>query len=91
MRVQVKAAEVMVSVVENSGRAAFTEPARTLASNCARNSGSVPAQSFTFGAEPGGANPSRMTSKVCNQVMNTQTSGGAAAHLLTVVRHEHVA
>lgn len=85
MRVQVKAAEVMASVVENSGRAAFTEPARALSSNCARNSGSVPAQSFTFGAEPGGSNSSRMTRRVCSKVMNTQTSGDAAAHLLTLV------
>ena len=48
------------------GRAASTEPARTFSSNWARNSGRVPAQSLTLGAEPGGANSSRITTKFCN-------------------------
>ncbi len=32
-----------------------------------------------------------MTSRGCNQVMNTQTSGDAAVHLLALVRHKHAA
>ena len=66
MSVQVKAADVMASEVEKLGRAASTEPARTFSSNLARNSGRVPAQSLTLGAEPGGANSSRITTKFCN-------------------------
>jgi hypothetical protein len=66
MSEQVKAAEVMASEVEKLGRAASTEPARTFSSNLARNSGRVPAQSLTLGAEPGGANSSRITTKFCN-------------------------
>ena len=66
MSVQVKAADVTASEVENSAKAASTDPARTFASNFARNSGRVPAQSLTFGAELGGAKPSRLTVKDCN-------------------------
>ena len=66
MSVQVKAADVTASEVENSAKAASTDPVRTFASNFARNSGRVPAQSLTFGAELGGAKPSRLTVKVCD-------------------------
>ncbi len=69
MSVQVNAADVMASEVEKLGRAASTEPARTFSSKLARNSGRVPAQSLTLGAEPnffGGANSSRLTTKFCN-------------------------
>ena len=73
MSVQVKAADVMASEVEKLGRAASTEPARTFSCNLARNSGRVPAQSLTLGAEPGGENPLRSTTKFCewNGIMTT--------------------
>jgi hypothetical protein len=73
MSVQVKAAEVMASEVEKMGRAASTEPARTLSCNLARKSGRVPAQSLIFGAESGGAKPSRWTANVCdwNEIKTT--------------------
>ena len=67
MSVQVKAADVMASDVEKLGRAASTEPARTFSCNWARNSGRTPAQSFTLGAQPGGAKSPRSTVKVCGR------------------------
>jgi hypothetical protein len=66
--VLVKAAAVMESEVENVGKAASTDPDRTFRCNCARNSGSAPAQSFTLAAQPGASKLSRITTKFCNQI-----------------------
>ena len=71
-----KAADVMASEVEKLGRAASTEPARTFSCNLARKSGRVPAQSLIFGAESGGAKPSRSTTNVCdwNEIRTTSNT-----------------